>query len=228
MQAPTRTRQTVCLAISVRLHRRRKQPQRYFGIDEVSIVVIVKPGVKAKPRLSSYATLKQGKKRYPERPKACGKTAQLSTTVFSFCSKALSGTQEALHTRRSKSCCLHKLSSGIGRGCAVSRPLFSVQQVAVAHTVHHLPDLGPFPLSPHYPSLVFALSKRTTRSSKSDLDPDPVQSKYSLGSLLPQLELAHLTQPQSFQERLALSSNVALLLSSNLALLFRSNSSSSR
>ena len=44
VQAPTRTRQTVCVTLSVWLHRRRKQPQRYFGIDEVSTVVTVKPG----------------------------------------------------------------------------------------------------------------------------------------------------------------------------------------
>lgn len=44
VQAPIETRQTICITIFMRLHRRRKQPQRYFGIAEVSIAVTVKPG----------------------------------------------------------------------------------------------------------------------------------------------------------------------------------------
>ena len=39
VQALIKTRQTFCVTISLWLHRRHKQPQRYFGIDEVGTVV---------------------------------------------------------------------------------------------------------------------------------------------------------------------------------------------
>ena len=43
VQAPTHTGQTVCVTIFVRLHHRRKQPQRKLGIDEVSTAVTLEP-----------------------------------------------------------------------------------------------------------------------------------------------------------------------------------------
>ena len=50
----------------------------------------------------------------------------------------MSGKQEALHKEHQKPACT---SSPLieGRACAVSKPLFSVQQVAVAHLARCLP-----------------------------------------------------------------------------------------
>ena len=135
VQAPTHTRQTVCITIFVRAA---SPPEKaatalvWYRWGQYCCYTGTK--VKAKPWLSSCAMQRQGRKRYPQRPKVCGKTRQ----VTSSCSTATKSKQEVLHKRSSKACCLHKLSSDWGRGCAISSPLFSVQQVAVAHNVKYL------------------------------------------------------------------------------------------
>ena len=53
VQVPTHTRQTACITIFVRLHRRRKQPQRHFGIAEVATAVTVLSGRKHSPDLQA-------------------------------------------------------------------------------------------------------------------------------------------------------------------------------
>ncbi len=91
--------------------------------------------MKAQCRLQAGQPHRRSRKRYPGKPQGCGKTGQVQSVV----SRSSSNAADRKHKRSTKACCLHKLSSDQGRGCAVSKALFSVQQAAVAHPAPHLP-----------------------------------------------------------------------------------------